>query len=151
MLKQLLEARVSWIAYSLGLAVFAVGGVSLAQGNGMSPDAPGEIVERHQIGTAGMIIHLDPEGGMRAPTQAEAEALLGPAPTNLERSDWGLTVEYRADGTGIVDLDGRYQNYSVARLRTDGSVEVGCTHSQADADHWCEQEPTPAAEPLPEE
>ena len=47
----------------------------------------------------------------------------------LKRSDEGLVAEQHADGTVMVDLQGRFQHAMLARVNADGTVEVQC-HDQ---------------------
>ena len=47
----------------------------------------------------------------------------------LKRSGEGLVVEQHADGTVMVDLQGRFQHAVLARVNADGTVEMQC-HDQ---------------------
>jgi len=47
----------------------------------------------------------------------------------LKRSGEGLVAEQHADGTVMVDLQGRFQHAILARVNADGRVEVQC-HDQ---------------------
>ncbi|HET9950606.1 MAG TPA: hypothetical protein VFS09_02300 [Candidatus Eisenbacteria bacterium] len=88
-------------------------------------------------GSAGMIVGIDPETGkLGLPSKAERAALdraanLSPA---LDRSDAGLTVIHRPDGSMMVDLQGRFQDYAVMRITPDGrKVETCVQESELDA------------------
>jgi hypothetical protein len=79
---------------------------------------------------AGMIVGKDPETGrIGKPTPAQraeierAAALASPA---LDRSGEGLTVVHRPDGSKIVDLQGRFQEYTVVRIGPDGKKSQVC-------------------------
>mgnify|MGYP005850048551 CR=1 FL=1 len=47
----------------------------------------------------------------------------------LKRSGEGLVAEQHADGTVMVDLQGRFQHAMLARVNADGTVEMQC-HDQ---------------------
>jgi hypothetical protein len=101
-------------------------------------------------GSAGMQVALDPETGeFGMPSAAQRRELTPDQERNLSYSDEGLQVEYRADGSRHVNLEGRFQNHSVAHLRDDGSVDIQCVQGEEhDLLHQCS--PT-AGEALPEE
>ena len=47
----------------------------------------------------------------------------------LSRSTEGLVFQRAPDGTISVDLQGRFQNVSVARIDADGEIRTGCVSS----------------------
>lgn len=49
----------------------------------------------------------------------------------LSRSSEGLVFQRGPDGTISVDLQGRFQNVSVARIDADGEIRTGCVASHA--------------------
>jgi hypothetical protein len=92
-----------------------------------APPAPAE---------AGMMAYIDPETG---------ELTTGPAPANaltldaelqnaLRRDDAGLDVVTRADGTKVLNLQGRYQHASVIHIGENGATTV-CTDNAAAVAH----------------
>ena len=80
-------------------------------------------------GSAGMVVGIDPETGkLGLPSKADRAALeraanLSPA---LDRSDVGLTVIHKPDGSRMVDLQGRFQDYMVVRIAPDGRKIESC-------------------------
>ena len=101
-------------------------------------------------GTVGMQVALDPETGeFGLPTATQRRELSPDLERDLSYSDEGLQVEYRADGSRHVNLEGRFQNHSVAHLREDGSVDIQCV--QGEAHHLLHQCPPVTGDALPEE
>jgi hypothetical protein len=101
-------------------------------------------------GTAAMLIERDPEsGGWRmAPSFA-----LRPddAAWALNQSSEGLRARPLAGGGAVVDLQGRFQNFSMARRTLDGRVQLGCAEDPAGAWWWMSGPvPTPAPAAWPE-
>lgn len=94
-------------------------------------------------GSAGLLIALDPETGevgMPSPEQVAAMGLSEEGMVSHEGD--GLTVVQHANGMRSVDLQGRFQEFVVARKTADGKVVVGCVDSPKHADHI---QPAPAA------
>ncbi|MBI5170611.1 MAG: hypothetical protein HZA61_14070 [Candidatus Eisenbacteria bacterium] len=78
-------------------------------------------------GVAGMIVALDPESGeMGLPTARQAEALMRSEENMLSRSTEGLQVQYLPSGAVMLDLQGRFQEFSVARIGADGRIVFDC-------------------------
>jgi hypothetical protein len=93
-------------------------------------------------GPRGMRIHLDEQGRPTMPPPAkdaraavQASTVQAAAPVDLVELD-------TPRGGKMVVLDGAFQPYSVARVRPDGTVAVGCERS---GDHGHTNEPRPAA------
>lgn len=85
------------------------------------------------LGMMGMIVAIDPETGMLGLPTAEQSAALSRAATlsraeeeMLSRSFVGLREFRLADGTVGLDLGGRFQEFSVARIGADGRVTFDC-------------------------
>ncbi len=96
---------------------------------GVAPSRPQPFLP----GMAGMIVALDPESGaIGMPSARQADALLRSEENMLSRSTEGLTAQYLPDGTVFLDLQGRFQEFSVARIGADGRVIFECL-SNADA------------------
>lgn len=81
-------------------------------------------------GSAGMKAYLDPETGELTVGVAPAGDIDLDADTQnaLRRDDEGLSVVRSADGTLSMDLQGRFQNVSVARIDENGKVTI-CTEN----------------------
>jgi hypothetical protein len=94
-------------------------------------------------GEAGMRIYLDPETGTFGPPPAGAEPVGGINPLN--DSDAGLVQVRLPDGSYMVDLEGRFQEYYVVQMTPSGKRVVKCVQDP-------KQVPaTSAAVPQPEE
>lgn len=103
-------------------------------------------------GTAGMQVALDPETGeFGMPTPAQRRELSLDLERDLSHSDEGLQVEYRADGARHVNLEGRFQSFSVARIRDDGSVDFQCVQGEGEAQRLLHRSPPAPGDALPEE
>lgn len=76
-------------------------------------------------GTAGMLVGIDPETGKLGPPSRDFRAKLSLSPA-LDRSMAGLTVVTRPDGSKHLDLQGRFQEYMVIHLTSDGRKEQTC-------------------------
>jgi hypothetical protein len=87
-------------------------------------------------GTAGMVVALDPETGtVGMPTAEQMKAFDDQMKASLNQSDVGLEFVNRPDGSTIVDLQGRYQSMSIAKIGPDGRPQTTCvdTHEAARA------------------
>lgn len=72
-------------------------------------------------------------GKLRALNADEARTLIQAMGRYLDQSSEGLTLVYHPNGMVVIDLDDRFQNVSLARVRTDGSVDTQCVGSVAEA------------------
>lgn len=125
-------------ALPIALAVLAmVPGLSSAQSPPPAvPATTPHAAARPQLflpGLMGMIVALDPESGMLGlPTPEQAAALSRSAVLTrseeemLSRSTEGLRETRLADGTVLLDLQGRFQEFSVARIGADGKITFEC-------------------------
>jgi hypothetical protein len=83
---------------------------------------------------AGMQVAIDPHTGrLRQPTPAERQALAKALGRSLNRSTEGLTVTRFPNGMQKVDLQGRFQNTSVATVDEHGRVSHRCITTEAEA------------------
>jgi hypothetical protein len=88
----------------------------------------------HAPGSAGMVVAVDPEtGGLRMPSSEELQALYSTPADQMNFSSDGLVKVANPRGGFTVDLQGRFQEYSVARIGPDGKPIFGCGQSQAAA------------------
>lgn len=75
-------------------------------------------------GSAGMITGLDPETGRPGkPTASQRAAMRMP---DHDRSSEGLRETRRPDGTRVIQLEGRFQEYAIVRILPDGRKEQSC-------------------------
>ena len=72
-------------------------------------------------------IQVNPQTGDIKPlTQEEAQRLANGLAPMLDTSTDGLTQVRHADGSVSMDLQGRFQNVTVARINADGAIEQSC-------------------------
>lgn len=86
-------------------------------------------------GTAGMRAYLDPETGelTTGPMPAGEMALDADTQNALRRDTEGLEIKQHADGSVSMDLQGRYQSVSVARIDENGAITV-CSDDAANVE-----------------
>jgi hypothetical protein len=85
---------------------------------------PPAAVPTTTAGAAGMIVAIDPESGALVPPTAEQVRTLTAAErTGLMRTSAGLTEVRLPNGAVMVDLQGRFMEYSLAQLDP-----AGCPH-----------------------
>lgn len=98
---------------------------------------------------AGLNVVKDPETGkLRGPDRAEA-AKFGGAATN--RSIEGLRPERRANGVTLVNLEGRFQSYTVATKKSTGGFKIECQNTTPGHTHADEGESATTGLADPEE
>ena len=84
---------------------------------------------------AGQTVAVDSQTGkLRAPTPDEARRLGAALRNYLNRSSQGLIVKTHPNGAQSVDLQGRFQSVSLAKINPDGSVSEKCVTSMQEAD-----------------
>ena len=77
------------------------------------------------VEVGGKKVRVDAQALQQGPlTQAEAQQLADQLEGN--KATDGLVQEKHADGTVAVDLQGRFQNVTLARKNDDGSVSAAC-------------------------
>lgn len=83
--------------------------------------------------SGGLKVVKDPETGkLRGPDRAEAAKLGGPS---MNRSIEGLRPERRPNGVNLVDLQGRFQSYTVATRKENGGIEIECQNTAPSHTH----------------
>lgn len=79
------------------------------------------------VKVAGQDVQVDSETGQMKPlTPEEAKKLADGLKGMLNKSTEGLVEEHNHDGSVSVDLQGRFQNVTVARVNKDGTVTQSC-------------------------
>lgn len=58
----------------------------------------------------------------------------------FDRTGRHVSIEQRADGSVLTELNGSFQNVTVARIGPGGVIETYCTTSQEDATRWMARE-----------
>ena len=79
-------------------------------------------------GASGVLISIDPETGRKTMPSPEARRASGIP--DLDRSVQGLVVERKANGSKMVDLQGRFQEYMVLELTPDGRKVERCVRPE---------------------
>jgi hypothetical protein len=101
-------------------------------------------------GSAGVRVAIDPETGeLGLPSPEQARALSAAEATALSRSSVGLHQVFFPDGTVMIDLQGRFMDYLVARRDASGRLRVGCANDAAGIRHLLRERgavPAPAEE-----
>jgi hypothetical protein len=86
-------------------------------------------------GSAAIRAFIDPETGMLSQSHMDGNGSADAEVENaLNRSTAGLVEVQHPDGHVSVDLQGRFQSASVARINQDGQIETNCVETQAEAD-----------------
>lgn len=83
---------------------------------------------------AGQSVAIDRKTGkLRPPTQEEARKLAEGLKNFLSRSGQGLTIVTHRSGAQSVDLQGRFQSVTLAKINRDGSTSEKCVTSMHEA------------------
>jgi hypothetical protein len=83
------------------------------------------------VKVAGRDVQVDSQTGQVKPlTPEEAQRLAAGLNQMINQSTEGLVEKQEADGSVSMDLDGRFQNVTVARVNEDGSVSEGCVDNR---------------------
>ena len=120
----------------LGVTVFAF---LLAVGTLAAAQKPGNKNSEHytNVPFAGQTVAVDPQTGkLRPPTPEEARQLAMALRNYLNRSSQGLTVKTHLNGAQSVDLQGRFQSVSLAKINPDGSASEKCVTSMQQAEQF---------------
>ena len=99
---------------------------------------------------AAMMVYLDPQTGQRVnrPITEAQRQMARSARARLNRSSEGLEVVHRPDGSMTVDLQGRFQNTSVVRRASDGTLHLECdTDAEPPGHDAVVHSPAPATAP----
>jgi len=99
---------------------------------------------RHYVTTnaAGQPVVLDRQTGESRPlTRQEAETLAQGIRQLVNPTDEGLVQVRSANGGVSMDLQGHYQNVSVARIEADGSVSQSCVNDLESAAEFFDIDP----------
>ncbi|MFN2515200.1 MAG: post-PEP-CTERM-1 domain-containing protein [Pyrinomonadaceae bacterium] len=79
------------------------------------------------VKVAGQDVQVDPQTGrMKELTPEEAQKMAAGLKKLINQSSEGLVQVQHADGTVSMDLEGRFQNVTVARVNKDGTVSQSC-------------------------
>jgi len=116
------------------LALAAMTVVSRQSAGGKQPDGPAKVStalpnannKNATMKVAGQDMPVDSQGQIRPLTPDEAKKMAEGLKGMLNKSSEGLVEEHNADGSVEMDLQGRFQSVTVARINKDGSVTQSC-------------------------
>ena len=120
-----------------GIAGGAVSAAARASASGPPSVAPrrsvaaygGESASPAALDRAGLIAAIDPETGMLGPPSPEqARAIASVTRLAVSHSPEGLIEIHRPDGAVGIDLQGRFRDYAVVWMGSDGIPAFGCLH-----------------------
>jgi hypothetical protein len=114
-------------------AIIATGAVITRQRVAMSKESSAQVSKTAAnrnyvtVKVAGQEVQVDSQTGqIKELTPEEAQKLAAGLRQSINQSSEGLVQRQEADGSVSVDLEGRFQNVTVARKNDDGSISEGC-------------------------
>lgn len=111
---------------------------------------PAAAALQQPIAAPGMVVAIDPETGRLVLPTAEQMLQLTPSEqTGLLRTSAGLSEVVLPNGAVMMDLQGRFMEYSVARLDPSGRLRLGCVNDPLPLRFWLSPgapAPTPVLE-----
>ena len=113
--------------FLLFISVLGASAQHAAKGTPKNDDAPGQQVAADTKNQK-----------VRPPSQEEIQTLLEGMKPYVNQSTEGLQVKRTASGAQYVDLDGRFENLSVAKIGADGKIETECVNNIKDARKFLE-------------
>lgn len=116
----------------VGIAAITV--VSRQSASGTEINAPQKVTTAAEkkyttVKVAGQDVQIDSQTGQMKPLSPEDAKKLADAlksELNKNKSSEGLVEEHNHDGSVSMDLQGRFQNVTVARVNKDGTVTTSC-------------------------
>lgn len=133
------RSRTPLLGVTIFVLVFVTG--TLAVGQERAPSKTK--AERYtHVPFAGQSVAIDRQTGkVRPPTPDEARQLGAALKNYLNRSSQGLTVRIHPNGVQSVDLQGRFQSVSVAKINANGSVSEKCVTNMQEAQNFLRASP----------
>lgn len=126
------------LALALAVALAAAGAAQETPASGKAP-APA---------MNGIQVAIDPvTGQLRVPTPEEARLMSASLEQIFNQSTEGLQVEERADGTLVLDLQGRFMHGLLAQRNADGTLARHCTSGLQQALTFFLSTPSPRTQP----
>jgi hypothetical protein len=115
------------------IVIAAITVVSRQSANGVQTNEPQKVIANtadkkyRTVKVAGQDVQVDSQTGQIKPlTPEEARKLAEGLKGMLNKSTEGLVEKHNHDGSVSVDLEGRFQNVTVARVNKDGTVSQSC-------------------------
>lgn len=86
-------------------------------------------------GSAGMVVAIDPETGEAGmPSEQQLAEMKLTEAEAVDRDHGGVVTQF-PNGTVMLDLQGRNQDYAVVKRTADGKVVAGCIQRPEDLEH----------------
>jgi len=95
-------------------------------GRATTPPLRPDTAARNVPGQAAFVAEIDPETGQLGVPKGVAPELSAEELNAVDTSDEGLVQIVRADGSALVDLQGRFCSLSMAKVGADGKVHITC-------------------------
>jgi hypothetical protein len=137
-----------WVVAALSLVVLA----SSCSSESQREDELGQTRE----GDVGETAEATPTDPNRAPERVQQPARARTTRERLSRDSSDLVFEQLPNGVTKVDLRGRFQQASVARIGRDGNIERNCVDTPEALDRWMQgssgdahSHPDPVTTPTP--
>ena len=121
-------ARLLRRAAAVALLISAVAIAAYAQSNGGNNNGK----SKNYVATKEIIFDQATQT-LRKPTAEETSAMVAQISALTNRTTDGLTAQTRADGTKQITLQGRFGGVVLGRANADGTTEVRCVTSMAEA------------------
>ena len=135
MMNQLRIRTTALLLSAMAVLALALGtSASAAAQKSVSPTAAVAADGYTYVPFAGQTVAIDRQTGkLRPPTPEEARKLTEGLKNFLSRSDQGLTVVTHPNGAQSVDLQGRFQSVTLAKINSDGSTSEKCVTGMHEA------------------
>jgi hypothetical protein len=116
------------------LAVGAMAAVSMRANKAQAGKADSSMTDQskqtHLATMNGQVVEVNNQtGAVRPLTPEEQQQIANGMRNMLSQSDEGLKQVQRPDGSVSMNLEGRFQNVSVAQKNEDGSISQSCVNS----------------------
>jgi len=116
------------------IAVVALAAMTVVSRQSAGGNGPGKVTtamanannKNATVKVASQDMPVDSQGQIRPLTPDEAKKLAEGLNPMLNKSSEGLVEQHNADGSVEMDLQGRFQSVTVARVNKDGSVTQSC-------------------------
>ncbi|HVQ39490.1 MAG TPA: hypothetical protein VMS31_18265 [Pyrinomonadaceae bacterium] len=129
-------SRMKLTTVLVAVALLAIAAVTVASRQRASTNEAGkaegnpQVTEKTnytKVKVAGQDVEVDPQTGKIRPlTPEEAQKLAAGLKDMVNQSTEGLEQVQHEDGSVSMDLKGRFQNVTVARVNQDGSISQSC-------------------------
>ena len=125
-------------ARAVAIALMVIGVGTLAYTQAPQPDRNENAApkaSKKYVATRAIIFD-QASGALRLPTAAETQALADQITTLTNRSGEGLTVTRAANGARMMSLEGRFGGVVLGRALADGTTEIRCVTTLAEAEEF---------------